>query len=102
MAWLEEIIKRYQNDPSNVFRWADVRLNLPGESTYDPAKPWVFKFCSSDGKIDADYMLYIDDSTPTGPTLDQCWQAQRKFSATYNHHGIQDATRKQMPPSLTP
>jgi hypothetical protein len=102
MAWLEETIKGDRSDPSDVFRCDGVRLNLPGSSTYDPAKPWVFNFTSSDGTIAAGYMLYIEDSRPTGPTLDEYRKSQRKFSATCNHHGIQDAARKQRPPSLTP
>jgi hypothetical protein len=77
MAWLEETIKGEQSDPSNVFHWDGFRLDLPGSATYDPAKPWVFKFRSRDGRIAADYILYIDDSRPTCPTLDECRKSQK-------------------------
>jgi hypothetical protein len=100
MAWLEEIIKGDRTGPINVFWWDAVRLNLSTGSslTYGPARPWVFKVRSNDGKITVDYILYIDDSRSTGPTSDECRQAQRKLSATGKHFEIQDVARKQRPP----
>jgi hypothetical protein len=39
-----------------VFRWDVVELNLPGMAQYNPAKPWVYKKRSSDGRIAADIL----------------------------------------------
>jgi hypothetical protein len=62
----------------------------------------VFKLRLKDGKIAANYMMYIDDSRPVGPSAEEFRQAHRNLSATCNHYRVQDATRKQMPPSLIP
>jgi hypothetical protein len=70
-------------------------------SSYSPSKPWVYKMRSSDGRIAADVMTYIDDARPTGPSEEECWQADRKYASTCNHYGVQDAPRKWRPFSMT-
>ena len=41
MAVVEEVIRGNPEDPNNVFRWSDVRLNCPGDTIYNPSKLWV-------------------------------------------------------------
>jgi hypothetical protein len=101
MAWLDETVFGEHLDQDNVFRWDVVELNLPVMSQYSPAKPWVYKKRSSDGRIAADVLTYIDDARPTGPSEEECWQAARKYASTCNHYGVQDAPRKRRPPSMT-
>jgi hypothetical protein len=68
MAWLDETIFGEHLDQNNVFRWDVVELNLPGMPRYSLAKPWVYKKRSSDGRIAAGVLTYINDSRPTGPS----------------------------------
>jgi hypothetical protein len=68
LAWLEEVIAGDPKDPNNVFRYDKVRLNLPGSDDYDPTMPWVHKVRFKDGKIAADFLVFVDDARPTGPT----------------------------------
>jgi hypothetical protein len=91
MDWLDETVFGEHLDQDNVFLWDVVELNLPGMAQYSPAKPWVYKKRSSDGRIAADILTYIDDARPTGPSEEECWKAARKYASTCNHHGVQDA-----------
>jgi hypothetical protein len=102
LAWLEEVIGGDPKDPSNVFRYDKVELNLLGSENYNPSMPWVHKIRLRDGKIAADLLIFVDDARPTGPSEEECWQAARRFASACNHCGVQDAPRKRRPPSLTP
>jgi hypothetical protein len=84
-----------------VFRLDVVDLNLAGMAQYSPVKPWAYKKRSSDGRISADVLTYIDGARPTGPIEEECWQAARKYASTCNHYGVQDAPRKRRSPSMT-
>jgi hypothetical protein len=44
MGVAEEVICGDRKDPTNVYRWDTVRMNLPGSSDYKPNIPWVSKF----------------------------------------------------------
>jgi hypothetical protein len=101
MAWLDETVFGENLDQDNVSRWDVVELNLPDMAQYSPAKPWVYKKRSSDGRITEDVMTYIDDARPTGPIEEECWQAARKYASTCKHYGVKDAPRKRRPPSTT-
>jgi hypothetical protein len=90
MAWLDETVFGNHLDQDNVFRWDVIELKLPGMPTYSPSKPWVYKKRSSDGRIAADVLTYIDDGGPTGPSEEECWQAARKYASTCNHYGVQE------------
>jgi hypothetical protein len=41
---------------------------------------WAYKLRLGDGKIAANFLLYIDDTRPTGPTEEIWWLATRKFA----------------------
>jgi hypothetical protein len=74
MAWLEEVIKGRHQDPANMFHWDSVVLNLPSRYEYTAYMHWVYKVRSSDARISADFMLYIDNSRPTSPSESECRQ----------------------------
>ena len=59
-------VRRNRVDPSNVFRWELVKLNLPGMSVHNPSRPWVYNH-RDDGTIAVDVFYYIDDGRPTNP-----------------------------------
>jgi hypothetical protein len=74
-AWAEEIIRGDPTDVSNPLHWRRIRLNLPGEETYDPTLPWLSKvigepLCES---IAGDFASYIDDIRTSGIGEDECW-----------------------------
>ena len=102
ILFAEEVIRGDRKDKDNPFKWDKVRVNLPGSPGYDPTKPWVSKIRVSDGKIAADFYVYVDDARITGATDLECWVATRRVAAGFNHLGIQDAPRKRRPPSVTP
>ena len=94
MLWAEDIVRGEKNDNSNPFRWAYVKLNLPGSKDYDPSAPWVAIAC--------DFFIYVDDVRITGPGESEIWTAIRKLSRLFGHLGIQDAARKRRPPTTRP
>ena len=102
MAYLEEVIRGDPRDPNNIFRWDQVRLNLPGDPTYDPTKPWVSKIRRKDRHIAVDFCTFVDDARPMGPTKGEAWAAARKIASTLGHLGMQDAPRKRRDSSQTP
>ena len=98
----EEVFMGDRRDRTNVFRWDEVVLNLPGSAGYQPNKPWVCKIRSEDGEIACDVFIYVDDLRPVGPTEEECWLASRRVGSLLNWLGLQDAARKRRPPSQEP
>jgi hypothetical protein len=94
MLVVKEVILGNRRDPNNVFRWDEIRMNLPGSATYDPSLPWVSKIRLEDGRIAADLFIYVDDVRLTGSTSKECRDAGRRAASIANSLGIQDAARK--------
>jgi hypothetical protein len=90
----KEVILGDRTDPENVFRWDDVRMNLPGSSDHDPSLPWVSKIRIDDGKIAADLFICVDDVRLTGNSAKKCDAASRRAGSVVNDLGVQDAPRK--------
>ena len=98
----DEVIRGNPQDPDdegtdkankNPFRWDSIELNLPGSENYDPSMPWVYKR-RSDGQIASDFVSFVDDFRPTGPSEYECWIAASRIAKKLNWLGIQDAPRK--------
>lgn len=102
MLFAEEFIRGTPVDPSNIFRFDSVRLNLPGDPHYMPNLPWVSKIRASDGQLACDLFMYVDDGRTTAPTYEECWGASRCVASKLNWLGVQDAARKRRPPSQEP
>lgn len=102
VMFAEEVIAGDHRKAENVFRWDEVRMNLPGMLGYDPSLPWVSKIRKTDGRIAADFKTFVDDNRHSGPSRRECWKAGRKVGSTLNHLGIQDAARKRRDASTTP
>ena len=47
-------------DPMNPYQWDHVEMNLPGNPSYNPTRPWVSKR-RKDGCIASDSSVYVDD-----------------------------------------
>ena len=102
MMVVDEVIGGDRFDPSNVFRWDNVCLNLPGDPAYDPTMPWVYKCRLEDGLIAADRVIFVDDVRTVGNSRAECWQATRVVGSQLSYHGIQDASRKRRQVSQSP
>ena len=89
----EEVIRGDRMDVTNPFHWSEVRMNLPGSSTYDPTRSWIMKF-RSDGLSACDFFTFVDDERIKGPTEDLTWRAAHTMAAKQAYLGIQDAARK--------
>jgi hypothetical protein len=101
MRRIDPFLKGNMDDPENVFRWFTVILNLPGDDSYNPAKPRVYKI-RKEGEIAGDLFTYIDDLRPTCPTEDECWAASHQVGSRLTWLGIQDAPRKKRRASQRP
>lgn len=89
-------------DPSKPFQFDCVMLNLPGQPTYCPSNPWVFKFRTPEGTIENNFFDYVDNVRTTGCSSEECWQCTRRVASSYNLLGLQDAARKRWGTSQTP
>jgi hypothetical protein len=101
MRRIEEKLKGPRGEEENVFRWDRVEMNLPGSTSYDTSKPWVFKV-RKDGTMASDLFIYIDDLRPTAPTKEECWDSAHQVCCRLTWFGIQDAPRKRREASQTP
>jgi hypothetical protein len=102
MGVAEEVIRGDRHDPTNVFRWDKVVLNLPGSEDYNPSKPWVYKLRLDDRRIAADLFIFVDDLRPTGPSRKEAWLAAWRAASKLNYLGIQGAPRKRRHSSKNP
>ena len=82
-----------RKDPSNIFGWTHIKLNLPGNSNYNPADPWVSKR-TADNKIPPEAFTFVDGIRITGRTEKVCDQATREVASSSNYLGEQEAARK--------
>jgi hypothetical protein len=101
MLFAEDIMRGNPDDAGNVFRWEEVKMNLPGDPKYDPRLPWVYKV-KGDGTPAADFFFYVDDNRTVGNSELEAWQAARRVASVCSYLGIQDASRKRRKASQTP
>lgn len=98
-ALAEEIVRGHAADTANPFYYDLIRLNLPGQASYDPSLPWFSKVDSRTGRIAADMVTYVDDVRTTGADEQQCRDVCHRVSSRFCYLGIQDALRKRAAPS---
>jgi len=102
--YAEDIIRGDHCDPTNLFYWEKVILNLPGSPDYDTTRPWVYKAFCRDGAwlIAADFVYFVDDYRGTGYDEESCRLATRRLASMLQYLGNQDAARKrEFPAQLT-
>ncbi len=89
-----EMVLGDRRDPCNVFHWPEVVLNLPGQESYNPSMPRVWKLNPITGRMSASVLSYVDDLRTLGSYETQCWavcaQSQGKMGV-----------RKDNPPTAT-
>lgn len=99
----EEIIKGDRREVSNPFRWHRVVLNLPGQSGYDPSKPWVYRYDDIGRSLAAFVLSYVDDlRTGSSKGREECERVTHVTGSKLNYLGEQDATRKRGEASQEP
>jgi hypothetical protein len=97
-----EVVLGNRHNPSNVFHWTKVIMNLPGSPSYDPTQPRVWKYNPITRSLAATVLAYVDDLRALGSTQDECWQVMHKVATTLTALGIQVASRKTWAPSTKP
>lgn len=97
----DEVMPGKRRDKDNVFQWEKVRLNCPGQKDYKPSLSWVSKV-RRDGKIASDFVSFVDDFRPSGPSKAEAWRAASKTATTLNYLGLQDAPQKRRDSSQMP
>ena len=90
----EEFIRGFEKAHDNPLRWDEVVLNLPGDPTYNPALPFVFKWNKLVQRIAGDLKAYVDDLRAIGWSKEHAWKIARLAASRLQFLGIQDAGRK--------
>ena len=101
-AWSEDFIRGNRHDHTNPFMWDKVIMNLPGQSDYNPALPWVFRYDSVNQKVAAFFKTYVDDIRTGDSTEAACVRTTHVVASRINYLGQQDAPRKRRKISQTP
>jgi hypothetical protein len=102
VLFAEEVIRGDPRVADNVFRWDEVRLNLPWSHSYQPHVAWVSKIRHEDGRVACDFITYVDDTRSFGNSWYEARQASRTVASRLNWLGIQDAARKRRDPCKDP
>jgi len=87
-----------RKDPTNVFHWTKVILNLPGSAGYDPTQPRVWRYNPVTQGLVATVLSYVDDLRALGLSEAECWQVMHKVATVLTALGIQVAGRKRVRP----
>jgi hypothetical protein len=91
----EEIIRGDRMSVTNPMRWDKVILNLPGTRSYDPSRPWLYKYDSVNNRLAAFLVSYVDDlRTGSHGNQDDGDEVVHHVAARLNYLGQQDASRK--------
>ncbi len=56
----KEVIRGNQHNPTNVFQWDTICLNLPGTKDYNPPWTWILKH-RVHGLLASDFACFVDD-----------------------------------------
>ena len=70
--------------PLNPFQWSHTKLNLPGDEYYTAKLPWVMKV-RSDGHLESEVFIYVDDGHIIAHSELVCWQAAKSFFQSETH-----------------
>ena len=70
---MEEFMMGDHRSRTNAFRWDDIVLNLPGDPTFNPSQPFVFKWDSTTKLIAASIRAYVDDLRIVAANRELAW-----------------------------
>ena len=91
---MEGFILGHMQNPGNAFYWDRAILNLPGDPTFNPSLPFVFKYDAKKQRIAAALKAYVDELRIAAATLNLAWVASRQTASRIQYLGSQDAPRK--------
>ena len=74
VIWAKDLVLINIQEKENPFKWDIMMNNLPGTSTDDCCRSWVYKKRSY-RSIAPDMFVYVDDGRTIGPTEEVCWEA---------------------------
>jgi hypothetical protein len=100
--WAEEFAKGNRREKGNPLRWDFIKLNLPGDPTYDPTQPRVMKWDLAIANIAGDVVAFVDNLRASGCSVEHTWAIARQVVSRLQYLGLQDAPRKRRPPIRTP
>lgn len=99
----EEVIRGDRLDVANPFRWHRIVFNMPGTESYNPMKPWMYRFDEVDQVMAVFVTSYVDDlRTGSNAGRDACDRLTHVTSSKLNYLGEQDAPRKRGEASREP
>jgi hypothetical protein len=99
----EEMIQGDRKAKDNPFRWDYVVFNLPGTKSYDPARPWMYRWDEVSQAIASFVLSYVDDlRTGSSKGRRDCERVTHVAGAKLNYLGEQDASRKRGEASQEP
>jgi hypothetical protein len=96
-----EVVNGCRWSESNALQWKEVRLNLPGDPSYNPLKQWVYRI-RVDGFMAGATPAYVDDLRPVEHSENHCFAISHQTESRLSYLGIQNASRKTRPPSQQP
>ena len=80
-----------------VLGWDKLRVNLPGDSTYDPRMAWVFKLRVTEKGVTMvanDFVTYVDDKRVIASSPVLVRQTSHVATSRAQRLGKQDTSRK--------
>eukprot|EP00980_Cylindrotheca_fusiformis_P003889 scaffold863_cov100-Cylindrotheca_fusiformis.AAC.4 len=95
----EEYVIGNPSEPGNPLRWDSVKLNLPGDPSFDPRLPWVYQWDEERDTIAGSVVTFVDDGRGSGSSVEHAWQVLHRCASRFQHLGIQVAIRKVRPPA---
>ena len=94
LMWMMEVVVGDRREASNPFRWDCIKMNLQGDSNYDPTMPRVYKWDELSKSLACECKFCCDDFRVIGPNAKLTRAATHRLETTMSYLGIQDATRK--------
>ena len=88
------MVRGDRSDLDNLFRWDNIRLNLPGDPNYPPKIPWVSKVPGGTQDLDAYFTTYVDDSRGATGSAEEVWRADWRVGSIWKYLGLKDDPRK--------
>lgn len=98
----EEFCRGDRTDLTNALRWDLVKLNLPGDISYNPSLPRVQKWDGQSNRLAGDIITFVDDGRITGQTLEHAWLIMHQICSRFQFLGMQVALRKVYEPKRKP
>ena len=88
------MVRGYSRDPNNLFRWDNIRLNLPGDPSYSPTIMLMSKVQGGTQDMAAYFTTYVDDSILVAGSAKEAWRSARRVGSIWKYLGYKYSPRK--------